>query len=461
MPNLLANCSDNSDPVAEVGEMNHSETTITKAFSGLTQVVSSARTLDATLDFIYEHFRSSIPFDRLGCALVERSGQRVIARWCRSNRPVHLNTNFSAPLSGSSLQLVLEKQCPRILNDLEVYLRNRPESHSTRLIVREGYRSSLTCPLIVEGQGIGFLFFSSVARNTYSQDHVSAFQKIAGLLSLSILVSTERDRSAAVFDACIDLLADTVGTAMPFARVSARRAEQLINRMVERMGLSDVTEFSRTARLCRIGWISAPPVPDDLQSHRALPGIPERPSLPSRAAFTSKLVGSIPGLDMSAEILALQGLSFAALRSRYGDISEHRPALGAALLRLVLDFDSLRLQGLTNSRALQMLRNNPEIYAPFLVDVLESIVDTEPQRALKEISVKELSDGMLLEAPIIAGNGNILVSSGRVINKTLRNQIYRYIQLGNRVREPLLVSLSAAPDIRQVESIESIALANR
>jgi sigma-B regulation protein RsbU (phosphoserine phosphatase) len=51
------------------------------------------------------------------------------------------------------------------------------------LVVQEGMRSSLTCPLIVQGKPVGFVFFSSVDKGTYSNDHVAFFQQIAGQLA--------------------------------------------------------------------------------------------------------------------------------------------------------------------------------------------------------------------------------------------------------------------------------------
>ena len=93
-------------------------------------------------------------------------------------------------MEGSSLQRIVETGQPRILNDLEAYLTVHPGSASTALMIAEGIRSSLTCPLVGMGKPIGFLFFSSMKTGTYQNAHAEKFGQIA--LQISIIVQKAR-----------------------------------------------------------------------------------------------------------------------------------------------------------------------------------------------------------------------------------------------------------------------------
>ena len=128
-----------------------------------------------------------IPYDRIGVALLEDDGRTLRARWARAEYDdLRLGGGFAAPMAGSSLQRILETGEPRILNDLERYLEEHPGSYSTRLIVSEGIRASLTCPLQAEGRPIGFVFFSSRRAGAYVDAHVERYQRLAGQLALIV-----------------------------------------------------------------------------------------------------------------------------------------------------------------------------------------------------------------------------------------------------------------------------------
>lgn len=153
----------------------------------ITHFINAGLLLDDILDKIYESFHDVIPYNRIGFSLLDKSGRTVRAHWARSDQPaIFLKNGYSARLAGSSLQTIIETGQPRILNDLVEYLKRKPTSKSTRLIVKEGVRSSLTCPLVANGAPVGFIFFSSVEPDTYSRVHIDIFQKIAAQLSIIV-----------------------------------------------------------------------------------------------------------------------------------------------------------------------------------------------------------------------------------------------------------------------------------
>lgn len=154
----------------------------------ITERINQGSTLDEILNNVYESFLPIIPYDRIGCAVIEAGDSQsplVVLRWCRSRAPeILMSPGYEAKLSGSSLELVFETHQPRIINDLRDYLAKKPDSYSTRRMLREGMLSSLTCPLIAEGRAVGFLFFSSMKSNAYRDVHAELFALISGQVSL-------------------------------------------------------------------------------------------------------------------------------------------------------------------------------------------------------------------------------------------------------------------------------------
>lgn len=171
--------------------------------AGITARINAGLLLDEVLENVYADFRGLIPYDRIGLALLEEDGAIVRARWAKSEYgELKLGRGFSAPLAGSSLESILLSGRPRIHNDLVAYLDAKPGSESTRMVVDEGIRSSLTCPLKANGVNVGFLFFSSTRSNAYAGTHSDTFERLAEQLSVIVekarLVSEIATRQAEV-----------------------------------------------------------------------------------------------------------------------------------------------------------------------------------------------------------------------------------------------------------------------
>ncbi len=156
-----------------------------RLLASVTERVNQGLILQDVLDQVYESFRPVIPYDRIGFALLSPDGSEARALWARSEaREIRLGAGYVGRLATSSLRQVLESRQPRVLNDLEDHLRAHPGSESTRLVVEEGMRSSLTCPLVAMGKPVGFLFFSSRTPGASRDAHVETFLALSGQLSV-------------------------------------------------------------------------------------------------------------------------------------------------------------------------------------------------------------------------------------------------------------------------------------
>lgn len=181
---------DMGDALVELGSRLDYKFAEVKALSEITEEINAGVFLDEVLDHVFDGFDALIPYDRIGVALIEKEGtgnEIVRSQWSRSRyESDSISNGYSARLAGSSLAQVAKSGHPRILNDLKEYYDGKPESNSTRLILKEGVRSSLTCPLIARGKAIGFIFFSSREAGTYKNQHIDLFLQIAGELALAL-----------------------------------------------------------------------------------------------------------------------------------------------------------------------------------------------------------------------------------------------------------------------------------
>jgi len=174
----------------------------------INQKVAAASDLDSVMNFLFENTRNLFPCDRIGMAFIEDQGRRVVSRWVRADyAPVLLGNGYSEGLTGSSLQEILDSGKLRIISDLEAYLRFRPSSSASALLVKEGVRSSMTCPLLVDGRRVGLLFRSSRRKNAYDLQQAALHSHIAERLSQAVEKAYRIDQLSAVNRAYMEMLA--------------------------------------------------------------------------------------------------------------------------------------------------------------------------------------------------------------------------------------------------------------
>lgn len=159
--------------------------------------VAAGRSLEEVLEFLFRATRDVCPCDRLGVAFLEEEGRRVVARKAVADYgPLLLAAGWAEDLAATSLGPLLASRAPRVLDDLPAYLAARPASRSTRLLVEEGVRSSLTARLEVEGRVLGFLFRSARRARAYDGRQANLHNAVSERLAQAVEKAWLLDRLA-------------------------------------------------------------------------------------------------------------------------------------------------------------------------------------------------------------------------------------------------------------------------
>lgn len=169
--------------------------------------VAARESLENLLSFLLEHTAHVSPCDRMGLAFFEEEGRRAVAGAVTARySPLVLRSGYTQNMAGSSLEPILQNGVVRIIDDLEAYGKNHPESVSTQLLVREGVRSNMTCPLRVEGRIVGVLFRSSRQACAYNRRQAALHIRIAERLSQAVEKVRQIEQLRAVNEAYLEML---------------------------------------------------------------------------------------------------------------------------------------------------------------------------------------------------------------------------------------------------------------
>jgi hypothetical protein len=191
--------------------------------------VAAKASLGELMEFLFDAVQELYPCDRIGLAFLDDDGRRIVAHLAKAlYQPVLLTAGYSEDLAHSSLRTVIDSACARIIYDLPRYEEEHPMSASTRLLVREGVRSSMTCPLMVEDRALGVLFLSAQEAKVYTPYHARLWRALAERISQAVEKAWRIEQLTAANQAYNEVLAfvshelkNPVASMMTDARVLA------------------------------------------------------------------------------------------------------------------------------------------------------------------------------------------------------------------------------------------------
>ena len=175
------------DPFRDAGAVKPMSSEARTLLRTVNQKIAARPSLRAIVDYLFDNTQELIPCDRMGLAFVDEQSVFVTSYYNRASYDrLRIDQGYREGLRGSTLTEVMHGGLPRIINDLEAYVHDHPRSRSSKLLIKEGVRSSLTCPLIVEGRVVGFIFRSSRTPFTYGPNHIELQMAITERLSQAV-----------------------------------------------------------------------------------------------------------------------------------------------------------------------------------------------------------------------------------------------------------------------------------
>jgi hypothetical protein len=169
--------------------------------------------------------------------------------------------------------------------------------------------------------------------------------------------------------------------------------------------------------------------PDEVSHLAELPVLAER------------LLSHIPRLEGVRQILRDQALDhMVAAGGHHRTPEQETVRVGAAMLRLAVDLDSLEAAGASRPDALHELRQRAGVYDPDLISALSELPGGEEGPDVVPIGVASLRAGMTLACNVTDVDGRLLVGRGVRVSDGMIELIGKW-RLKTAVSEPVYIAV--------------------
>jgi response regulator RpfG family c-di-GMP phosphodiesterase len=255
------------------------------------------------------------------------------------------------------------------------------------------------------------------------------------------LMRHEKELLEKTLAGAIRVLTEMLHLANPVAFNKGARICQYVRHIAGKLGLSNTWQYEIAAMLSELGCLTL--TPDLLEAiHAGKPLTPEHErSYSQHPQIAHDLLARIPRLELVAEmILQQKEVPTDFPRSLSPDAESVRR--GAQMLRVSLAFDHLLRTGSERHDALLALSRNPVDYDVQMVAALEDFRLSRGPTELRNIDVRDLCTGMILNQPLLSTTGTLLAAKGHEVSPALLKAVRNFIENGT-VKGAVLVTVGA------------------
>ncbi len=237
------------------------------------------------------------------------------------------------------------------------------------------------------------------------------------------LVTAEKELLRGTVRGTIKLLVNLLEMVNPEAFGKSSRVRRLAMDIGRYLGLGDLWRLELAAMLSQIGCAAMPPgVLRQAYRGEGLSGT-NAYDFAMHPKIAADLVANIPRLREVSEIIAYQEKRYDGSGLPPDDVAGGRIPLGARVLKVALDFDTLeamfRHKGNAENpvaEALARMREREGWYDPEAFGALESLATLPDGYEPRLAAVGELAPGMLLDQDVAGLRGELLLGRGLELN---------------------------------------------
>ncbi len=252
------------------------------------------------------------------------------------------------------------------------------------------------------------------------------------------LIRSEKELLENTLKGSIKVLTDLLAIANPEAFGRSSRVRELSKKVAAYMGIGDTWQIETAALLSHIGFIT---IPEEtlykIYKNEELTG-EELQLFQMHSLISSDLIKNIPRLEGVAEIIAFQEKLFNGSGLPLDHPGGEKIPLGARILKVALDYDSLQSSGNSPSECISELNSRNGYYDPEVLKALEMTLGLQVKYELKLVTVGQLRTGMIIGEDIRSLKGRLLVTKGQEITQALIERLKNFSRI-SAIKEPLKV----------------------
>jgi response regulator RpfG family c-di-GMP phosphodiesterase len=256
------------------------------------------------------------------------------------------------------------------------------------------------------------------------------------------LINAEKVLLEQTLSGAVKMLIEILGMVSPAASSRASRLQRYVIELASALSLPARWQWGLAAYVSQIGCVTLPKeILSKVEASQALTD-EEKGLFESHPEVAGKLLATIPRLEDVAAIVAAQFAqpNCAGKSDKVADWDLR--SAGELLLQIACEFDRLITRGGTRENAVAALKIAKPALPQAILKPLLSLNIANQGSVIRQIRLKDLALGMVLDEDLVSPKGIRLVPSGQEITRTLLVRLAS-IASGVGVAEPFRVRVSA------------------